>query len=99
MLFFHRLLLLSCVSTIFVMGLVMIFNTTSAEVLDHALTRSTHQALFKQLFYACVGLCLAGGVWCLGYQRLIQMSPYLFAFFCFLLILTLIPGVGREVNG
>lgn len=99
MLFFHRLLLLSCVSTIFVMGLVMIFNTTSAEVLDHALTRSTHQALFKQLFYACVGLCLAGGIWCLGYQRLIQISPYLFAFFCFLLILTLIPGVGREVNG
>jgi cell division protein FtsW len=96
---FYRLLLLSCVSAIFVMGLVMIFNTTSAEVLDHALTRSTHQALFKQLTYAFIGLLLAGGVWQIGYRRLIAWSPYLVAFFTFLLVLTLIPGVGREVNG
>jgi cell division protein FtsW len=42
-------LLLLCVSTIFVMGLIMIFNTTSAEILDHALEKNTHQALFKQI--------------------------------------------------
>jgi cell division protein FtsW len=95
----YRLLLLSCVSAIFVMGLVMIFNTTSAEVLDHALTRSTHQALFKQLIYACIGLLLAGGLWQVGYRRLIAWSPYLLAFFTLLLMLTLIPGIGREVNG
>ncbi len=99
MLTFHRLLLLLCVSSIFVMGLLMIFNTSSAEVLDLALTRSTHQALFKQIFYACIGLILAGGIWKLGYRRVIALSPYLLAFFCFLLILTLIPGIGREVNG
>lgn len=99
MLAVHRLLLLLCVSSIFVMGLVMIFNTTSAEVLDLALTRSTHQALFKQILYGCIGLILAAIVWRLGYERMIAMSPYLLAFFCFLLVLTLIPGVGREVNG
>ena len=99
MLTFHRLLLLICVSSIFVMGLVMIFNTSSAEVLDHALTRSTHQALFKQILYGGVGLILAAGVWSIGYRRIIALSPYLLAFFCFLLVLTLIPGVGREVNG
>jgi cell division protein FtsW len=99
MLTFHRLLLLLCVSAIFVMGLVMIFNTTSAEVLDLALTRSTHQALFKQILYACIGLGLAAGVWSMGYRRLIALSPYLLAFFSFLLVLTLIPGIGREVNG
>jgi cell division protein FtsW len=99
MLTFHRLLLLLCVSSIFVMGLVMIFNTTSAEVLDLALTRSTHQALFKQIFYGCIGLILAAGVWNLGYHRIIAMSPYLLALFSFLLVLTLIPGIGREVNG
>jgi cell division protein FtsW len=99
MLTFHRILLLLCASSIFVMGLVMIFNTTSAEVLDLALTRSTHQALFKQLFYACIGLVLAIGVWNLGYHRILEISPYLLAFFSFLLVLTLIPGIGREVNG
>lgn len=99
MLALHRLLLLLCVSSIFVMGLVMIFNTTSAEVLDHALTRSTHQALFKQILYGCAGLVFAAGIWSFGYRRVIAMSPYLLAFFCFLLVLTLIPGIGREVNG
>ncbi|MFI0434253.1 MAG: putative lipid II flippase FtsW [Parachlamydiaceae bacterium] len=99
MLTFHRLLLLFSVSSIFVMGLVMIFNTTSAEVLDLALSKSTHQALFKQLFYGCAGLILAASVCHFGYRRLIEVSPYLLAFFCFLLVLTLIPGIGREVNG
>lgn len=102
---FHRLLLLVCVSSIFVMGLVMIFNTTSAEILDlyssrpQLLTRSTHQALFKQILFACIGLSLAIAAWKIGYRRFIAMSPYLMAFFCFLLVLTLLPGIGREVNG
>lgn len=95
----HRLFLLLSVSSIFVMGLVMIFNTTSAEVLDLALAKSTHQALFKQIFYGCAGLILAALIWNVGYHRLIAISPYLLAFFCILLVLTLIPGVGREVNG
>lgn len=99
MLTIHRLLLLLCVSSIFVMGLVMIFNTSSAEVLDLALARSTHQALLKQILYGSLGLILAGGVWSLGYRRIIAMSPYLLCFFSFLLVLTLIPGIGREVNG
>ncbi|CUI16247.1 cell division protein FtsW [Candidatus Protochlamydia naegleriophila] len=96
---FYRPLLLFCVASIFAMGLVMIFNTTSAEVLDHALDRSTHQALFKQIIYCLVGLAMAGGVWYVGYQKMIAWSPYLLGFFCFLLLLTLIPGIGKEVNG
>lgn len=95
----HRSLLLLCVSSIFVMGLVMIFNTTSAEILDLALAKSTHQALFKQIFYGCLGLLLGAGVWTIGYRRLLAMSPFLLFFFCFLLVLTLIPGIGKEVNG
>lgn len=96
---FHRLFLLLSVSSIFVMGLVMIFNTTSAEVLDLALAKSTHQALFKQILYGCAGLILAAVIWNIGYPRFIALSPYLLVFFCILLVLTLIPGVGREVNG
>lgn len=81
------------------MGLVMIFNTTSAEVLDLALSKSTHQALFKQILYACIGFGLAAAVWKSGYQRFIAISPYLMLLFTFLLVLTLIPGIGKEVNG
>lgn len=81
------------------MGLIMIFNTTSAEVLDHALRKGTHHALFKQMLYACLGLLLGGGAWLMGYRRFIAWSPYFLAFFCLLLLLTLVPGIGREVNG
>jgi cell division protein FtsW len=87
------------VSVIFVMGLVMIFNTSSAEVLDLALSKSTHQALLKQLLYAGIGLLLAAGVGAIGYRRILAVSPYLLALFSILLVLTLIPGVGKEVNG
>lgn len=91
--------LVLCVSSIFVMGLVMIFNTTSAEVLDHSLAKSTHQALLKQILYGSGGLLLAGIIWSIGYQRVLSMSPYLLVLFCLLLVLVLIPGIGREVNG
>ena len=95
----YRLLLTLSVFCLFSTGLVTIFNTTSAEVLDHALSKSTHHALVKQMLYAFMGLALGGMIWKVGYQRLIQWSPYLLAFFVFLLVLTLIPGIGREVNG
>lgn len=95
----YRFVLLLCVASIFVMGLIMIFNTSSAEVLDHALSKSTHQAMIKQIIYAFLGLTLAYGVWKLGYQRILDWSPFLLGLFTFFLVLTLIPGIGKEVNG
>lgn len=94
-----RVLLLIVVSILFAIGLVMIFNTTSAEVLDLALTKSTHQALFKQILYAFCGVGLASIAYYVGYRQLIHWSPYLLVVFSFLLLLCLIPGIGREVNG
>lgn len=94
-----RSLFLIVAAAIFAIGLVMIFSTTSAEVLDHDLDRSTHQALFKQMGYALVGLTLAGIVWLSGYRKILSWSPYLLAFFTFLLLLVLVPGIGKEVNG
>jgi cell division protein FtsW len=94
-----RPFLLISVTCIFAMGLVMIFSTTSAEVLDLDLDKDTHQALFKQIAYAFGGLLLAFGVWKIGYRNLLRYSPQLLVLFTFLLVLTLIPGIGREVNG
>ena len=95
----RRQLLLITTTIIFVIGLVMIFSTTSADVLDHDREISTHQALIKQIFYAFGGLILVGGVRAIGYQNILKYSPILLFFFTFLLVLTLIPGIGREVNG
>lgn len=94
-----RMILLLTATAIFALGIVMIFSTTSAEVLDHELNKSTHQALLKQLSYAIAGLLLAWGVVRVGYRNLLRYSAPLLAVFTVLLLLTLIPGIGREVNG
>lgn len=94
-----RMLLLLTATAIFALGIVMIFSTTSAEILDHELDKSTHQALLKQLLYAVAGLGLAWGVVKAGYGSLLRYSAPLLALFSLLLLMTLIPGIGREVNG
>lgn len=95
----NRFFLLITATLIFSIGLLMIFSTTSAEVLDHDLQRSTHQALFRQIFYAAIGLLFAVVVNKIGYRNILHISPLILAVFTVLLILVLIPGVGREVNG
>jgi cell division protein FtsW len=91
--------LLICAALIFAVGLVMVFNTTSAEVLDRSLDRSTHQALIKQILYALVGGIGALGIWFVGYQNLLKLSGPLLAFFTFLLVLVFIPPIGQQLNG
>lgn len=84
---------------IFSLGLLMIFSTTSAEILDHARDKSTHQALFKQIFYAIAGLGLGASLWKIGYMKIISNSPLILGIFTLFLLLVLVPGLGKEVNG
>ncbi len=93
------LILLLTVALLFAVGLIMIFNTTSAEVLDRFLERSTHQALIKQLLYAAVGGIASFGIWFIGYQNLIKMSGPLMIGATSLLILVFLPGIGQQING
>jgi cell division protein FtsW len=87
------------VSAIFALGLVMIFSTTSADLLDHERDEGLYQPLFKQMSYACAGIFLAWIVARRGLESWLRYSPLLLAFISILLVLVLIPGVGREVNG
>lgn len=91
--------LLITIALLFAFGLVMIFNTTSAEVLDRFLDRSTHHALIKQCLYAIVGALGAVGVWFVGYQNLIKLSGPLLIAVTVLLILVFLPGIGQQING
>ncbi|HEY2810312.1 MAG TPA: putative peptidoglycan glycosyltransferase FtsW [Rhabdochlamydiaceae bacterium] len=91
--------LIVCVVLIFVMGLVMIFNTTSAEILDRFSDRSTHYSLIKQLLYAIVGLICSVGIWFIGYENLLRLSGVLLAIFTLLLVVVFLPGIGQQING
>lgn len=95
----QRSLLLLSLGFLFVMGLVMIFNTSSAEVIDHNLDRGTHGALLRQLAYAGIGGLSAVGMRRLGYAAFIRYSPLLLTLFTVLLVLVFVPGIGRAANG
>lgn len=95
----YALSLLITVVLLFSFGLIMIFNTTSAEILDRFLDRNTHHALIKQLLYALVGGVGAIGVWFIGYQNLIKLSGPLLIGATALLIFVFLPGIGQHING
>jgi cell division protein FtsW len=92
--------LLFSVLTLFVMGLAMVFNTTSAEILDRFFLKNSYHALIKQALYGVfLGFAVAAVVFFLGYKYLFELSGYFLAFGTFLLVLVLIPGVGQQING
>jgi cell division protein FtsW len=95
----HLLVLITATAIIFAMGLLMVFDTTAAEVLNRSLHFSTHHALIKQLLYAVLGTILGVGVWFLGYENVIKLSPLFLTIGIVLLISVFIPGIGQQLNG
>ncbi len=91
--------LLIAVIILYVLGLVMIFNTSSAEAIDLALYGNTHNALYKQLFYTLIGAGAAVVFYRLGYRRLLELSPYALIVLSVMLLLVFVPGIGMKVNG
>lgn len=96
---FARNFLYLILSLLFIMGLIMVFNTSSADILDRSLTHSTHQAVVKQMLYAVVALCLAFVISLIDYHLIIKMGIPLLCFFCFFLLLVFLPGIGKTING
>ncbi|MEM1283591.1 MAG: putative lipid II flippase FtsW [Chlamydiota bacterium] len=94
-----RIFLTLIVLTLYAIGCVVIFSTSSAEVLDQQLDLSTYHAVIRQLVYGLLGLGLALFVYRVGHRVFLQISPVLLVVFIFMLLLVLITGIGREVNG
>jgi cell division protein FtsW len=95
----HAIILLVSVGVIFSLGLILVFDTSSAEVLNLSLSINTHQALVKQLIYGMIGVGGAFAISLIGYQNLLRLSFPLLCIITLLLIMTFIPGVGQIRNG
>ena len=91
-LIFSAALLFSC-------GLLMVFNTTSAEIIDRYLEGGTHVPLFKQMLYGVIGVLAGIGAYWIGYSTLLKWSVPLLCSATALLILLFIPGIGQTING
>lgn len=94
-----RLLIIFCIALIFALGLLMVFNTTSAEILDRSLDRNLHYALLKQIMYALIGLSLAWIIGKIGYENALRLSFPLLILCLIFLVLVFIPGIGQIRNG
>jgi cell division protein FtsW len=94
-----RTVLIVCVALIFVVGSVMVFNTSAAEILDLGLSKSIYSAFIKQLIYAVLGCGIAVVVWRVGYHQILKISFPLLCIFTFLLLLVFVPKVGITANG
>lgn len=87
------------VSLLFSIGLLMVFNTTSAEIIDRSLDVSTHGALFKQIVYGVIGLFLGLLFYSLGHQWFLRWSTVLLTIGTLLLIMVFVPSIGQSING
>lgn len=87
------------VAILFSFGLLMIFNTTSAQIIDRSLDINTHAILLKQSLYGIVGIFIGAAMVRWGYESLLQYSAFCFILGTALLILLFIPGIGQTVNG
>lgn len=91
--------LICSVSLLFALGLLMVFNTTAAEIMDRNLPINTHAILLKQAAYGAVGIVLGLLVYWLGHQKLLSWSMPLGIFCTALLFLVFIPSIGQTING
>lgn len=91
--------LVAIVALLFAIGLIMVFDTTAAEVLDRSLKRSTHHAVVKQILYAVLGTAVAIGIWFLGYRNILRFSTFFLGCITVLLVLVFVPGIGPQING
>lgn len=91
--------LIVSVSLLFSIGILMVFNTTSAEVIDRSLLTSTHAALYKQIGYGVIGVAAGLCVYRWGYENLIRYSVPLIIVGTVLLVLVFVPGIGQKLNG
>lgn len=93
------LTLIIAVALLFSMGLLMVFNTTAAEIIDRSLSTSTHAALLKQFAYGIIGIFLGMGLYRWGYESILRWSFPLLGLGTILLLLVWMPGIGFSVNG
>jgi cell division protein FtsW len=85
------------VSALICLGLLMVFNTTSAEIIDKGVI--TYVPLLKQTLYISFGVGLGFLVYCKGFEFFLHKGHYIYATLICLLIGVFLPKIGSCVNG
>ncbi|MGE3954036.1 MAG: putative peptidoglycan glycosyltransferase FtsW [Parachlamydiales bacterium] len=94
-----RLLLLLFTLLLIAFGLTMVFNTSSAELLDRQAGGSPYLPVLKQGVNLVLGIGLGLIAYRLGPERLFRLSKPLLWGITLLLLLVFVPGIGVARNG
>ncbi len=94
-----QILLVSSVALLFSFGLLMVYNTTSAEMIDRFVEVETHAPLVRQIIYGILGAVVGFLAYRVGYDALIRKSPFFYIVMSILLLLVFVPGVSHAMNG
>ena len=81
---------------LFLLGLFFSFSSTSSVVAEK-MNKQTYFFFQKHLFFVCISLFLLLAISIQDKKKLVKFLPYLF--FISLLLLSLVPIFGFEVNG
>jgi len=79
------------------LGLLMIFNTTSAEIIE--LGTPTYIPLVRQSLYIFVGLIIGYGFYLYGYESFLQRGLHVYGLLILLLICVFVPKIGLCTYG
>ena len=85
------------IASLICLGLLMVFNTTSAEVIEKGVI--TYLPLLKQTCYISFGIVIGCMFYKIGYEYILSRGREIFALLIFLLICVFLPKVGLCING
>lgn len=84
---------------IYTIGVLMVYDASSGEIMDVSSTRSEFGPFLKQLFWGVLSFGTATCLYRIGWRQLINQAWYIYFFLIILLILVFIPGIGVQANG
>src|SRR5690242_948430 len=79
--------------------LLLIVDTTAAQIIIRSLDINTHAVLLMLLCYGRRGLGLGFLIYTVGYETLLRFSIPALIFGTLLLAILFVPGIGQTVNG
>tara|TARA_B100000035_G_scaffold65972_1_gene53766 strand:+ start:31154 stop:32314 length:1161 start_codon:yes stop_codon:yes gene_type:complete len=81
-------------------GLVMVYSSSiDIAAASKSLNYQNYYYLVRQLVYIFIGFIVGYIAFQIPIYFWQKMAPYIFVFGLFLLVLVLVPGIGKEVNG
>ena len=88
------------VALLVAVGLLMVYSSSIASASESRFTRlSSTYFLFRQCLFVLIGAVLALFVFDTSLRTWERIAPYVFGIALVMLLLVLIPGIGRKVNG